>query len=101
MRIQGISKEELKGLMEETIINVLTKRKDLLEDAVTEAILDMKLALAIEKGDKKEYVPEEKIIESFLSLIPPVSDQKMKEINKTYGNPERKKKATYSEEIEI
>ena len=67
MRIQGISKEELKGLMEETIINVLTKRKDLLEDAVTEAILDMKLALAIEKGDKKEYVPEEKIIEKLLS----------------------------------
>ena len=67
MRIQGISKEELKGLMEETIINVLTKRKDLLEDAVTEAILDMKLALAIEKGDKGEYIPEEKIIEKLLS----------------------------------
>ena len=67
MRIQGISKEELKGLMEDTIIDVLSKRKDLLEDAVADAILDMKLASAIEKSDKGEYVSEEKIIEKLLS----------------------------------
>jgi len=39
-------------------MSVLTERKDLLEDAVSEAILDMKLVLAIEEGDTGEYVPE-------------------------------------------
>ena len=66
MKIQGISKEELKGLMEETLIDVLTKRRDLLEDAVADAILDMKLAEAIQKGDKGEYVPENEIIPKLL-----------------------------------
>lgn len=62
MGIQGISKDELKGLMKETIISVLTERKDLLEEAVSEAILDMKLAMAIEEGDTGEYVSEESIM---------------------------------------
>ena len=66
IRRQGISKEELKGLMEETLIDVLTKRRDLLEDAVADAILDMKLAEAIQKGDKGEYVPENEIIAKLL-----------------------------------
>jgi len=57
-----ISKHELKKLMKETIISTLIERKDLLEDAVAEAILDMKLALAIEDGDTGEYVSEEKIM---------------------------------------
>jgi len=48
----------------------------------------------------RELIEEEKI-ESFLSLIPPVSDQEMEEINETYGKPEGKKKVAYSEEIEI
>ena len=34
---------------------------DLLENAVTEAILDMKLGLAIEEGDTGEYVDEKQI----------------------------------------
>jgi len=62
METQGISKEELKELMKEAIISALTERKDLLEDAVSEAILDMKLGLAIEEGDTGEYVAEESII---------------------------------------
>jgi len=62
MGIQGISKDELKGLMKETIISVLTERKDLLEEAVSEAILDMKLAMAIEEGDTGKYVSEESIM---------------------------------------
>ena len=45
---QGISKSELKELMKEAVISVLTERNDLLEDAVTEAILDMKLGLGTE-----------------------------------------------------
>lgn len=58
MGTPAISKTELKELMKETIVSVLTERKDLLEDAVAEAILDMKLALAIEEGDLGEYVSE-------------------------------------------
>ena len=62
METQGMSKTELKRLMKEAMISVLTERKDLLEDAVSEAILDMKLGLAMEEGDTGEYVPESEII---------------------------------------
>ncbi len=48
--------------MKEAIISALTERKDLLEDAVSEAIIDMKLGLAIEEGDTGEYVDEENIV---------------------------------------
>ena len=64
----------------------VTIRKEELKETIKEAI--------------REIIEEEKI-ESFLSLIPPVSDQEMEEINKTYGSPEGKKKVAYSEEIEI
>ena len=62
MEAHGISKAELKKLMKEALISVLTERKDLLEDAVSEAILDMKLGLAIEEGDTAEYVPESEVL---------------------------------------
>ena len=62
MEAHGISKNELKKLMKEAVISVLTERKDLLEDAVSEAILDMKLGLAIEEGDTDEYVPESEVL---------------------------------------
>ena len=66
METSGISKTELKKLMKEAIISALTERKDLLEDAVSEAILDLKLGLAIEEGDTGEYVTEESIISKLL-----------------------------------
>ena len=47
MELKGISKIELINMMKEAMISVLSERKDLLEDAVSEAILDMKLGLAI------------------------------------------------------
>jgi hypothetical protein len=62
----NISKAELKELMKEAIISVLTERKDLVEDAVSEAILDMKLGLAIEEGDTGEYVAESEIMEKLV-----------------------------------
>ena len=62
MEAEGISRKELKKLMKEAVISVLTERKDLLEDAVSEAILDMKLGLAIEEGDTGEYVSEAEIL---------------------------------------
>ena len=61
METLNISKSELKKLMKEAMISALTERKDLLEDAVSEAILDMKLGLAMEEGDTGEYVSEYEI----------------------------------------
>lgn len=66
METQGISKSELKELMKEALISVLTERNDLLEDAVSEAILDMKLGLAIEEGDTGDYVSESEIFSKLL-----------------------------------
>jgi len=62
MGIHEILKTELKELMKEAIVSVLIERKDLLGDALVEAILDMKLALAIEEGDTGEYVSEENVL---------------------------------------
>ena len=62
MESHGLSKTELRELMKEALISVLTERKDLLQDAVSEAILDMKLGLAMEEGDTGEYVPESEVL---------------------------------------
>jgi uncharacterized protein YtpQ (UPF0354 family) len=58
----NISEKELKKLITEAIISTLTERSDLLEKAVSEAILDMKLGLAIEEGDTGEYTNEQEIL---------------------------------------
>jgi len=58
----NISKNELAELIKKAIVSTLTERSDLLENAVTEAILDMKLGLAIEEGDTGEYLDEKQII---------------------------------------
>ena len=67
MELHGISKVELKKMMKEAMISALVERKDLLEDAVSEAILDMKLGLAIEEGDIGEYVPESEIFSKLMA----------------------------------
>ncbi len=51
-----INREELKRIIRETFEDVLNERKDLISDAVVEAIEDIGLAKAIEKGRKGEYV---------------------------------------------
>ena len=51
-----ITPNELKKLMKETFIDVLTDRKDLIEDAVLEAIEDIGLGIAMEEGRTGEYV---------------------------------------------
>ena len=62
METKEISKDELKKIMKEAVTAVLTERKDLLEDAVSEAVLDMKLGLAMEEADSGEYVSEESVL---------------------------------------
>ena len=61
MTTLNMTETELEKLIKRAIINTLTERSDLLENAVAEAILDMKLGLAIEEGDTGEYVDEKKI----------------------------------------
>jgi len=51
-----MKRNELKKLMKETFIDVLTDRRDLIEDAVIEAIEDIGLGVAMEEGRTGEYV---------------------------------------------
>ena len=67
MEAKGVTRNELKELMKEAVISVLTERNDLLENAVSEAILDMKLGLAMEEGDTGEHVPESEIMSKLMS----------------------------------
>ncbi len=50
-----IKSNELRKMMRETFIDVLTNRKDLIEDAVIEAIEDIGLGIAMEEGRIGEY----------------------------------------------
>ena len=61
MATLNMTESEREKLIKRAIISTLTERSDLLENAVTEAILDMKLGLAIEEGDTGEYVDEKQI----------------------------------------
>jgi hypothetical protein len=51
-----INRQELKKLMRETFIDVLTTRKDLVEEAVIGAIEDIGLGIAMEAGRTGEYI---------------------------------------------
>jgi hypothetical protein len=51
-----MSPNDLKKLLRETFIDVLTHRKDLIEEAVIEAMEDMGLGVAMEQGRTGEHV---------------------------------------------
>jgi hypothetical protein len=57
-----IEKDELRQIVREAVASVLVDNRDILEDVVSEAILDLKLVQAIEKGDTGNYVSEEEIM---------------------------------------
>lgn len=63
MQTITISDNKLKRLMKETFIDVLTERRDLIEDAVIEAIEDIGLGMAMEEGQTGEYIDNQKFIE--------------------------------------
>ncbi|WP_031386109.1 hypothetical protein [Desulfonatronum thiodismutans] len=63
MELTNISRHEMTAMMKEAFASVLSERRDLLEEAVEEAILDMKFGLAIEDGDSGEYVSEKAVFE--------------------------------------
>jgi len=62
MELKGITETQLKNMMKEAMISILAERKDLLEDAVAEAILDINLGLAMEEGDTGGHVPESEVL---------------------------------------
>jgi len=62
METIAMSRNELKKLMKEPFIDVLTDRKDLIEDAVIEAIEDIGLGIAIEEGRTGEYIEEDEFM---------------------------------------
>jgi lipoate-protein ligase B len=64
-----ISRNELKKLMRETFIDVLTNRKDLVEDAVIEALEDIGLGIAMEEGRTGEYIDEKEFIRKLDSKV--------------------------------
>ena len=57
-----MSRNEIKRLMKETFIDVLTDRKDLIEDAVIETIEDIGLGVAMEEGRTGEYVDKDEFM---------------------------------------
>ncbi|OGR01799.1 MAG: hypothetical protein A2505_11005 [Deltaproteobacteria bacterium RIFOXYD12_FULL_55_16] len=61
METKEMSKNEFRELMKEAFTSVLIERKDLLEDVVADAILDVKLGFAMEEADSGEYISEETI----------------------------------------
>ena len=61
MATLSMTESDLEKLLRRAIISTLTERSDLLENAVAEAILDMKLGLAIEEGDTGEYADETQV----------------------------------------
>jgi mRNA interferase RelE/StbE len=94
MAALNISASELEQLIKRAIISTLTERSDLLENAVAEAILDMKLGLAIEEGDTGEYV-DEKQISSLLrdwSLKVLYAKALLKDLDAVSSNPGVKKR---------
>jgi lipoate-protein ligase B len=64
-----MSRNEIKRLMKETFIDVLTDRKDLIEDAVIEAIEDIGLGVAMEEGRTGEYVDKDEFMRKLDSKI--------------------------------
>lgn len=69
METVTISRNELKKMMQETFIDVLTRRKDLIEDAVLDAIEDIGLGIAMETARTGEYVGKKEFMQKLDSRI--------------------------------
>jgi hypothetical protein len=69
METIAVNPDELKKLMREAFIEVLTERRDLIEDAVIEAIEDLGLATAMEEGRTGEYVDADEFLQKLEGKI--------------------------------
>jgi len=59
METIAFNRSELKQLIRETFVDVLSTRKDLIGDAVLEAIEDLGIGKAMEEGQTGAYVDTE------------------------------------------
>ena len=57
----AINQEQLKNVIKTALVEVLEERKDLLYDAIENAIEDVAFARAIEEGESTELVEREEI----------------------------------------
>lgn len=64
-----INRRELKKLIRETFEDVLSDRKDLISDAVLDAMEDIGIAKAIESGRTGQYVDTAEFKEKLTSRI--------------------------------
>lgn len=55
MEILTIKSNELRKIIREAFVDVLTSRRDLIEDAVIDAIEDIGLGIAMEEGRTGEF----------------------------------------------
>jgi hypothetical protein len=69
METINISRDELKKLISETFVDILINRKDLIEDAVREALEDIGLGIALEEGRKGDYIDDREVIQKLDSKI--------------------------------
>ena len=69
METINISRNELKKIIRETFVDVLNERKDIIGNAVIEAIEDFGLAGAIIKERTREYIGTESFKKKLESRI--------------------------------
>ena len=62
----ALRKNNLKKIFKEAIIEVFETRKDLLHDAVIDALEDIGLYEAIKEGEKNDLVKEETLSKRYL-----------------------------------
>ena len=69
------NRTELKKILRETFVDVLTNRRDLIEDAVLEAIEDVGLAKAMAVGRRGEYFDTKKFLKKLDAKVKPKSSK--------------------------
>jgi len=62
MKTITIERDELKELIRETFINVLTQRKDLIGNVVIEAMEDIGLGVAMQEGRTGKYIDNKEFL---------------------------------------
>ena len=64
MESQHIDEGRIKALFKEALIELLEERKDLLQDAVAEALEDFALGRAMKEAEDSESVDRETVMEA-------------------------------------
>lgn len=57
-----VDEEKLKDLLQSALIEVLEKHRNLMQNIVEEALVDIALSHAIEEGLRSESVPQDEVL---------------------------------------